>query len=203
MLLEQEMERVKIETELADAKRRGNAEAIAALTAQLALIDQIHAKQLANLAEQEAEKAISDAADAARDAARWANLSVEEQQNENALSALEDQLAAAILARDDLTKQAIINQIAAENARHTQVMDNLSAEQKAIAGTIAQADALASSTSDAGGSATPPKTETIKTVQINVAMPGGGTAKVNVLPGQEDIVTKLIQDLMAAKAVAQ
>jgi hypothetical protein len=55
-LLEQQMQRLKLEEQLAAARQRGNAEEIAALEQQLALLDKIHARKLADLREEEAER---------------------------------------------------------------------------------------------------------------------------------------------------
>lgn len=130
-IIEQQIERLKIETELAQAKKDGNAEAIAALTQQLALLDQIHAKQLQMLAEEEAARAIKAAEDAANEAERRASLSDEERRHEDTLNALKAQLAAAIKAQDEALKASILKQIEDEKRRHELVLANIEKERKA------------------------------------------------------------------------
>ena len=204
MLLEQQLERIAVEMELAQAKKDGNADAIAALTAQLALLDQIHAKQLANLAEEEAQKAIDDAEDAAREAERWAGLTDEERQHETALNLLQDALADAILAKNAALKQSILDQIAAENARHELVMANLADEG------AAQTKPPATQTAPPGttGGATPPAAPTapvaiVRAVNMTFTAPSGATATARVLEGDDDVMARFFRDLESGRAVAQ
>lgn len=200
-ILEQQMERLKLEAELAQAKRDGNQEAIAALQAQLVLLDQIHAKQLQMLADEEASRAIKAAEDAADEAARRANLSDEERAHEDLINSLKAQLANAIKAQDAALKASILAQIEAEKQRHEQALANIDKERRAKAD-AAKPDPDQEKRYPVSGTqptATAP-IQPVRTVNVNLTGPKS-TGTVRVLEGDEDILDRFLRALETGKSV--
>lgn len=129
--LEQQTQRLEIETQLLQAKKDKNAEAIAYLQQQLVLLDKIYAKRKADEAATEAADKIKAAEDAAAEAARRAALTDEARQYEDTLADLQQQLTNAILANDKALQDSILAQIEAEKKRHATYLANLDAEKRA------------------------------------------------------------------------
>lgn len=197
--LEQQAQRAEIQLQLLQAKKDKNAEAISYLEQQLGLLDQIYAKRRADEAASEAADKAKAAEDAATEAARRAALTDEARQSEDLIAALQQQLAAAILAQDAALQQSILDQIAAEKERHETYLANLAAEAKAkektsattstettsAAANTAARTAAASATTSASGTATTTKATTIN--NINIA----GVLDVNDRATLETLARKL------------
>lgn len=146
-------DRLEAESALADARRNNNAEEIAALEQQIALIDQYYEIQLKTAeeadraaAERAAQAAIEAANAEAAERARRDSLSSEERQYEDLITSLQDRLSEAILANDEQIQETLINQISAEQIRHEAVMENIKNERSER-----EAEASAAESSQASG----------------------------------------------------
>lgn len=141
-IIEQELERLEIEQDLAQAKKDGNTAAIDALNQQLVLIDKIHQRQLEILAEESAKTAVDNAEAAAEEAARFSALSDQEKAFETTIAGLQKELSTALLNQDQALTDSLKSRISLEESRHQTASANLDSE-------IAQTKELNASASSA------------------------------------------------------